>query len=323
MLCLRCKAEVKSREGLYLELDLERRENVAKYATQMQSTDDWTKIKGIKPNPKSRLYSCKCFYHSEFSLSYTFHPDSFDEHGNPSRNLPWTCAGHPPFDADAKELADAALAAAMDPAKIDVVRGLYWRTHHGPHEQVVPDALATIAGGAAPLPEPLKALFALQTNLAPLSSFVEELIRYQTGIAKADPTRRKQVVDILTAAVWQRPSGVVEEGTMALLRDEALHGVVTGAQLRMFEVFDREWLKAQVEELVAKNPDHAGGVLVRGGRAMLYGSPDRDAAARALAALARKTGLDADKLLAQAEADVDAGTLAEDDSKRIVAAIRA
>lgn len=227
MICLRCKAEVRSRAGLLLDLDGEHPDWAAKYLAQLQSTEDWSTIRGIKPHPKSRLYACNCFYHSEFSLSRTFNPESFDEHGEPSRNLPWTCAGHPslalPTQVDgrnisnAKELGEAVVAAAIDPAKRDVVRGLYWRSNHGPLESVVPDALATLARGAKPLPEPLKTLFETQANLAPASSFVEELIRYQAGIVKADVARRKQLIDILTAVVRQRPSGVVEEGTPALL----------------------------------------------------------------------------------------------------------
>lgn len=91
----------------------------------------------------------------------------------------------------------------------------------------------------------------------------------------------------------------------------------------MFEAVDRDWLKANVEALVAKNPEHAGAVLVRGGRALLYGSLDRDVATQTLAAIARKTGIGPDMLVAQAEIDVDAGTLADDDSKRILAALAA
>jgi hypothetical protein len=314
LVCLWCKAKVKSRVGFLLQLDWDNRDVVPKRAAQLHSTDDWAAVAGVQLHPDCRLYACRCFYHSEFSLSHTFNPERVDKTGEPSRNLPWTCAGHPPLElpveldgrtiADASDFADAVTAAANNSGKADVVRGLYYRTHHGPLEAVVPEVLARIAEGATPLAPPVKRLFEAQTNLAPLNSFVEELVRYQTGLSPANLERRNQVVDILSAVIWQRPSGLVETGTLELLRTEALQGIVTSEQLRMFEAFDREWLVAHVEQLVSKRPDRAGGILARAGRAMLFNSLDPEGAMRTLSALARKIGASVEILSAQAEAEL-------------------
>jgi hypothetical protein len=211
---------------------------------------------------------------------------------------------------DAAGLAAAIVDAAKDPAQASAVIDLYFRTEHGSLADVVPEALAKAAAGPAPLAPGLKALFESQTRLAPLNAFVEELIRYQRGLARPDPERRAQIVDILSSAVWQRPSGGVETGTLEMLRDEALEGVTTSAQLRMFEVHDREWLVGHVKKLLAKNPDQAGAVLARAGRAMLFGATDPDEVMRKLGALARGTGVAPATLSAQAEATL--GILALD-----------
>jgi hypothetical protein len=328
LVCLECKAEVKSQVGYRLPLDWDHRERVPQRAMQMHASDDWSKVEGIESEPDYRLYTCRCFYHSLFRPALTFDPENRDMEGNPTRNLPWTCAGHPPLElpvqlgdrsiADAAELAAAVVAAAKDPAQGDLVLGVYFRTHHGSLESVVPRALADAAVGPAPLAPALAALFERQASLAPLSSFFEELIRYQRGVSRAAPARRAQLVDILTSAVFQRPSGVVETGTLELLRDEALEGVTTSAQLRMFELLDREWFVAHVEQLLAKSSDRPGAILARAGRAMLY-TADRDAAMRRLTALARKTGVPAETLSAQAEEAL--GVLVVD-SKPVLAAIK-
>jgi hypothetical protein len=316
LVCLDCKAEVKSQAGYRLPLDWEHRERVPQRAAQMHASDDWSTIDGIEVEPDFRLYTCRCFYHSLFEVALTFNPDSMDEYGNPSRNLPWTCAGHPPLErADATRIAEA----AADPARADEVLDLYFRTQHGLLDAVVPDALARAAAGSAPLAPALKALLEARTSLAPLSRFVEELLRYQRGLSRPDPQRRAQIVDVLASAVWQRPSGTAEIGALDMLRDEALGGVVTPAQLRMFEALDREWLVAHVDELLANNRDHAGAVLARAGRAMLFNAPDPDATLRALGALARKTGVDPAALSAQAEAAL--GVLVVD-SGPVLAAIK-
>jgi len=329
MVCLDCKAEVKWQDGYRLPLDWDHRERVPARAMQMYTSEEWLDVEGIESEPDYRLYTCRCFYHSLWQVTLTFNPDRTDTTAPPSRNLPWTCAGHPPLElpveisgrsiGDAAELAAAVVDAAKDPAQAGVVIGLYFRTQHGSLEDIVPDALAKAAAGPAPLAPALKALFESQTRLAPLNAFVEELMKYQRGISRPDPERRAQIVDVLTSAVWQRPSGGVETGALEMLRDEALEGVTTSAQLRMFEVHDREWLVAHVKELLAKNPDHAGAILARAGRAMLFGATDPDAVMRKLGALARKTGIAAETLSAQAEAAL--GVLVVD-SGAVLAAIK-
>lgn len=329
LVCLDCKAEVKSQDGYRLPLDWDHRERVPARAMQMHASADWLDVDGIESEPDYRLYTCRCFYHSLWQQALTFNPDRIDTTVAPTRNLPWTCAGHPPLELpvqvgdrsirDAAELSAAIVDAAQDPAQANVVLGIYFRTHRGSLEAVVPDALAKAAAGPAPLAPALKALFESQTRLAPLDAFVEEIMRYQRGISRPDPDRRAQLVDVLTSAVWQRPSGVVETGTLELLRDEALQGVTTSAQLRMFEVHDREWLVAHVNKLLAKNPGSAGGVLARAGRAMLFGATDPEAMMRKLDALARKTGIAPETLSAQAEAAL--GVLVVD-SGAVLAAIK-
>ena len=164
----------------------------------------------------------------------------------------------------------------------------------------------------------MKALFEAQTRLAPLSSLFDELIRYQVGIARPEANRREQLVDILASSIWQRPSGMPEVGTLQILRDESLAGFATSSQLRMFEALDREWLVAHADELLAKNPDRAGGVLARAGRAMLF-DPDRGAATRTLTALARKAGVPAERLVAQAQEELSVLVV---DSADVLAAIK-
>jgi hypothetical protein len=312
MVCLDCKAEVKWQDGYRLPLDWDHRERVPARAMKMHSSEEWLDVDGIESEPEYRLYTCRCFYHSLWDVTLTFNPDRMDTTAPPSRNLPWTCAGHPPLElpvvvagrsiGDAAALAAAVVDAAKDPAQASQVLDLYFRTHHGSLEAVVPDALARAAAGPAPLAPALKALFETETRLAPLSGFVEELVKYQRGLAPPDPERRAQLVDVLTSAVWQRPSGGVETGILEMLRDEALGGVTTSAQLRMFEVHDREWLVAHVKKLLAKNPDQADAVLARAGRAMLFGATDPDAVLSKLGALARTTGIAPETLSAQAEA---------------------
>jgi hypothetical protein len=329
LVCLDCKAEVKSQVGYSLSLDWDHRERVPARAVQMHASEDWSKVDTIEVEPEYRLYTCRCFYHSLWDLALTFNPDRIDMTAEPTRNLPWTCAGHPPLElpvqvggrsiGDAAELSAAIAEVAKDPAQANLVLGLYFRTHHGSLEAVVPDALARAAAGSAPLAPALAALFESQTRLAPLGAFVEELIRYQRGLARPDPERRAQLVDVLTSAVWQRPSGVAETGTLELLRAEALEGVTTSAQLFMFEVHDREWLVAHVEKLLAKNRGSAGAILAWAGRAMLFAAPDPDATMRALGAMARKTRVAPETLAAQAEAAL--GVLVVD-SAAVLAAIR-
>ena len=329
LVCLDCKAEVKSQVGYDLPLDWDRRERVPQRAMQMHASEDWSKVDGIEVEPEYRLYTCRCFYHGLWQLALTFNPDRIDMTQEPTRNLPWTCAGHPPLEfpvelgdrsiRDAAELSAAIVDAAKDPAQANVVLGVYFRTHRGSLEAVVPDALAKAAAGSAPLAAGLKSLFESRTRLAPLNAFVEELMRYQRGIWRPDPERRAQLVDVLASEVRQRPSGVVETGTLELLRDEALQGVTTFAQLWVFEMHDREWLVANVKKLLAKNPDCAGAVLARTGRAMLFGEPDPEAALRTLGALARKTGVAAETLTAQAEAALGVLVI---DSAAVLAAIK-
>ena len=208
--------------------------------------------------------------------------------------------------------------AANDPAKGGVVLGLYWRSRHGSLEAIVQETLQRVAVGPQPLSSALKALFEAQTCLAPLSSFFDELIRYQVGIARPEANRRGQLVDILASSIWQRPSGMPEVGTLQILRDESLVGFATSAQLRIFEALDREWLVAHADELLAKNPDRAGGVLARAGRAMLF-DPDRGAATRTLTALARKAGVPAERLVAQAQEELSVLVV---DSADVLAAIK-
>ncbi len=329
LVCLRCNAEVKSRVGAYLALDWEDREVVPTRALQMHATEDWSAIEGIQARPDSRLYACRCFYYSEFTVSFTFDPGNVDMFGNVTRNLPWTCAGHPPLElpvcfgersyADPVALSVAIVDAANDPARAELVRGLYYRTHRGSLEGLVPEALASEALGPTPLSAAVKALFERETRLAPLPAFTEELMRYQVRLAHADSTRRTQLVDVLAKVVWQRPSGIVETGTIEMLRDEALQGVVTSSQLEMFEVFDGEWLATHVEELMGKNPGRSGGIIARAGRAMLFVNPDREGVLKSLSALANKTGISAETLFAQAEADLGVRVL---DSRQVLDAIR-
>jgi len=98
LVCLTCSAPVKSRVGFYLSLDWNNRDAVPRRASQMHSSDDWASIDGVQAHPDCRLYTCRCFYHSEFSVSFTLNPENVDLSGNPTRNLPWTCAGHPPIE---------------------------------------------------------------------------------------------------------------------------------------------------------------------------------------------------------------------------------
>ncbi len=329
LVCLSCNAEVKSQVGFYLALDWDNRELVPRRAIQMQTTEDWSAIEGIQIRPDCRLYACRCFYHSEFTVSHTFDPENVDMSGRATRNLPWTCAGHPPLElpvqfgdrsfTDAAALSVAIVEAANDPARAELVRGLYYRTHRGSLEGLVPEALASAAIGPSPLSPALKALFERQTSLAPLRAFTEELVRYQVGLAQPDSTRRTQIVDVLVKVVWQRPAGIVESGTIEMLRDEAIKGVVTPSQLEMFEVFDGDWLVTHVEELAGKNPALSGGILARAGRAMLFVNPDQDAVLKTVSALAHKTGIAAETLSAQAEAALGVTVL---DSKQVLEAIR-
>jgi len=329
MVCLDCKAEVKWQDGYRLPLDWDHRERVLERAKQMHTSEDWLDVDGIESEPDYRLYTCRCFYHSLWQLALTFNPDRTDLTEEPTRNLPWTCAGHPPLELpvqlgdrsirDAAELSAAIVDAANDPAQANLVLGVYYRTHHGSLEAVVPDALTKTAAGPAPLAPGLKALFESQTRLAPLSKLVEELMQDQRSVSRPDPERRAQLVDVLTSAVVQRPSGVVETGTLEMLRDEALRGVTTSSQLKMFEYYDREWLVAHVKQVLAKNQDNAGAVLARAGRAMLFGATDPEATLRTLGTLARKTGIAAEILSAQAEAAL--GVLAID-SGNVLAAIK-
>ena len=328
LVCIQCNAEVRSQVGYRLPLDWTNRKAVAERATQMQTTDDWSKVVGIESHPHFRLYTCRCFHHSLFGVALTFDPDNRDMEGNPTRNLPWTCAGHPPLELpvqlgdrslpDAAALAVAVVAAAQDARQADLVLGVHFRTEHGSLETIGLDALAKAAAGPAPLAPALKALFESQSQIAPVSSFLEELMRSQRGISRSEPARRAQLVDVLTSAVLQRPSGVVETGTLEMLRDEALQGVTTSAQLRMFELLDGEWLVAHVAELLATSPDRAGAILARAGRAMLFAS-DRAAAMRTLTALAHKTGVPAERLVAQAQEEL--GVLVMD-SAEVLAALK-
>lgn len=315
LVCLVCKEHVKHRDGLYLpNQDSENHLLVPERAKQLFERDDWASVDGVSRKQDFRLYACRCFYRSEFEALITFNPEHEDLAGNASRNLPWTCEGHPALElpvelgaqslTDSSQLAAAIVQAAKDPAQMDVLRGFYYRSQNGSLETIVPEALNAAAAGPGPIEPGLKALFAAQTNLAPLKSLFEELVRYQTKLAIADPTRREQIVDILSATVAQRPAGIAETGTMDMLRDEALQGVVTAAQLELFETYDREWFIAHLEELVTKTAAHAGGVVVRGGRALLLSGVDAGQVEQTVAALARKTGMAVDALVAQAQADV-------------------
>ncbi len=329
IVCLSCKAEVASRPGFYLKLGDDDRALVSQRAAQLRATDDWASIDGVEAAPECRLYACRCFYFPEFTRSLTCDPENVDNSGQVTRNLPWTCAGHPPLELPvqlgARSFTDAAALSmeiakiATDPTQAVVVRDLYYRTHHGSLDAIVTDALAEAARGPAPLDPALKALFEAQTDLAPLSSFVEELIRYQRKLTTAASGRREQLVDVLAQAVLQRPSGSSETGTLELLRDEALEGVVTSSQLETLEYADGAWLVAHVEDLVARNPDRAGGILARAGRAMLSTSPDPDGAMQTLSTIARKTGATAATLSAGAEAALGVRVL---DSKRVLEVIR-
>ena len=329
LVCLDCKAEVKSQVGYRLPLDWVHRERVAARAMQMHAIEDWSNVDGIELEPEYRLYTCRCFFQSLWGLALTFSPDRMDMTGPPTRNHPWTCAGHPPLELplehgdrslrDVAELAVAIVDAAKDPVQGDLVLGLYFRTHRGLLEGVVPDVLAEAAAGPAPLAPAPKALFESQTRRAPLTAFVEELMRYQRGIARPDPERRAQLNDVLASAAIQRPSGVVESGTLKMVRAEALQGVTTSAQLRMFELYDREWLVAHVNKLLAKNRGSAGAVLARAGRAMLFGAADPEAALRKLGALARKINVASEVLSAQAEAALGVIVV---DSAAVLAAIK-
>ncbi len=327
LVCLHCKAELKSQVGFHLELDWEHRERVTERAILMHTSEDWSRIDGIKTEKDFRLYTCRCFHHAVFQGQLTFDPDSINVDGSTTRHLPWTCAGHPALTLpvtfgdrtvpDIEALSAVVVDAATDSAKAGVVLGLYWRSQHGSLEAIVQETLQRVAVGPQPLSSGLKALFEAQTRLAPLNSFFEELIRYQVGIARPEANRREQLVDILASSIWQRPSGMPEVGTLQILRDESLAGFATSSQLRMFEALDREWLMAHADELLAKNSDRAGGILVRAGRVMLF-DPDRAAAMRTLTALARKTGVPAERLVAQAQDEL--GVLVVD-SAEILAAI--
>ena len=314
MVCLWCHAEVKSQVGLLLHLDWADKDRVRERAAWMHAHDDWRTIDGIVEKPWSRLYTCRCFYYAEASTSLTCDPELVDPSGEVTRHLPWTCAGHPPAElpvtigaqvcADPAALATAIAAAADDPALAPTLRGLYFRTHHGSLEPLVPEAVAHAARGPGPLSAPLRALTIDEPRLAPLDRFVEELIAYQRAGRIASTGRRADLVDVLCAAVAQRPSGRVESGAIALLRDEALGGVTTPALLKTFSIHDRAWFTANLPALASKNPGAAGGVLAWGGRALLYTDPDHAAAIRQLADIARTTGQDAPTLRAQAEASL-------------------
>ncbi len=314
LVCLLCKADVKARLGFFLPLEFGNRPLVPDLATKLHNLDDWTQVPGVEVSTHHRLYACRCFYYSESSASFTFNPDDVDEMGRGRRNLPWTCQGHPPADlpimVDGRILRDVAEVSALvkealtDSTRIEWLRGLFHRTHHGALESVVPDVVARAAEGPAPLDPSLKSLCASETALAPLSAFVEEVLRYQRGLSKPDAKRREDLVDVLSAAVWQRPSGVVEAGTITVLQDEALQGAITISQLKMFETHDREWLIAHVEDLVARRPDQAGGILALAGRAMVWLNADPAPAVQRLAVIARASGVAADALLTQARASM-------------------
>ena len=330
LVCLDCQAEVKSQLGYLLELDWEHRERVPARAVQMHTTEDWSRIDGIKTEPDFRLYTCRCFYHSASQPALTFNPERSDMTDGLNRHLPWTCAGHPPLAFpvtfgdrsidDVAALSAAIVDASKDPAQSNLVRSVYFRSHRGALADLVPVALATAATGPAPLAPALKTLFETETRLAPLRMFTEELMRYQLGLAQPESTRRAQLVDILASASLQRPAGMSERGTLDLLRDEARQGFTTSAQLRMFEIVDPEWLVAHLEELLAIS-DRPGAILARAGRAMLCAAPDRKAVLQQVGALARKTGVSGATLHAQGEAALF--DLAWDrDSKKVLAAIK-
>ena len=64
LVCLLCEAEVKSQRGYHLVLDWEHRERVPERAILMQTSEDWSRIDGIRTEKDFRLYTCRCFYHA-------------------------------------------------------------------------------------------------------------------------------------------------------------------------------------------------------------------------------------------------------------------
>lgn len=321
LVCLACGAEVRSQDGRWLH---------ARYTArpaQLYSTADWSTIDGVEVDPDFRLYSCRCLHQSEFAVTLTFDPVQAMIHEDPTRRVPWTCGGHPPLElpielggraiADAAALAPAIVAAAADPAQAEAVRGLFFQTQHGALDGVVAATLAAAAAGPAPFAPALQALFESEPRLAPLTTFAAELGRSPPTKAQAARARRGQLLDVLAAAILASSEGCPPHA-LARLRAEALHGVTPPQHLRVFEYVDRDWLLAHAPKLLAKNRARAGAILARVGRAMLFGATEPAATLRELAALAAKTGVPADTLAAQAEAEL--GVLIVD-SREVVAAI--
>lgn len=57
LVCLLCEAEVKSQRGYHLVLDWEHRERVPERAILMQTSEDWSRIDGIRTEKDFRLYT--------------------------------------------------------------------------------------------------------------------------------------------------------------------------------------------------------------------------------------------------------------------------
>jgi hypothetical protein len=261
-------------------------------------------VKVTSEEPKRRVYACECFEHSASTGCMTFELH-FTQFGDPEpqHNLPWNCGGHPPAELPLRfgdrtireraELVAAIVAAAKDVAQHDALLSVHHRTQSGPLEGIVPDALARAAAGPSPIDESLKAFFMKRTRLAPLASFAKQ-------VARGSRERRLQLVDVLAQSVWYLQPDAAK-GTIAVLRREALKGVITSAQLAALSWHDYDWMLAHFEELLKKNPEHAGRILAWGGRVFLMAGSFTEEASQGLEALARKTGVSVDTLIAQAE----------------------
>lgn len=307
LVCVVCKAEVRARVGYYLPLDFDDKSVVPARARLLHASDDWLAIEGVEAKPDYRLYTCTCFYHSSFDSAFTF---TIDDEDRIRWNLPWMCGGHPPAELplqveggtidDLPTLTKLIDAAIHDSAQGAWVRDLFHRTHHGALEGLVPECVARAAARPGPMGHALTALCASETRLAPLKAFAEEVLRCQAKLGAADPARRREIAEVLTQVVWQRPAGIEETGTISLLRVEALEGVLSVAMLTMFSIHDREWMVANLGALMAVRGDLAGATLAYGGEAKLWNHPDPAAAIAELATVARTSGVPAEVLRSQA-----------------------
>jgi hypothetical protein len=223
------------------------------------------------PDPARRLYVCAHYQHSasEGCMTHEIHFTMFGD-AEPVTRLPWTCGGHPSAELPVRFLGrtieDRAelVAAIVGAPDVDAVLSLHNRTRNGSLGGIVPESLMGAMGSSS-------------------------------------PPDRARLIDLLASTLfWERSTvGVVQE-MLARLCAEALSGVTTSHQLYVLGIKDVEWLVAHIDELLAKSssPAEVGRIVAWGARAIFNTTPAPEEAPRKVAALARKSGLDTETLVA-------------------------